>query len=129
MLARSVASQVTPWDIAASVLLRSLGSGRRSRHIRSRAPDVRYMLLSTWGCFGRCVRNCGKTAELERQEKGRTLIVDVLELPLKRGDQVEPHVGMPDVGMIDSLELAEGESVTLLFWRRSAETLDGCPTK
>ena len=51
-----------------------------------------------------------------------SLISDVPERALARGDRLEPHVGMPDVGVVDSLVLAEGESITLLFWRRRSET-------
>ena len=51
--------------------------------------------------------------------RGRALTIDIPELGLVKGDRLEPHPNMPDVGVIDGFKTAP---VTLLFWRRKEET-------
>lgn len=50
---------------------------------------------------------------------GRCLMVDIEHLQLFKGDRLEPHLGLPDVAMFDSVS---SWPCRTLFWRRSNQT-------
>lgn len=52
--------------------------------------------------------------------KGRSLLVDIPQLGLRKGDRLCPGGDITDVGQIDTLN--PQSACRLLFWRRSAET-------
>ena len=51
--------------------------------------------------------------------RGKSLAIDMPELALEKGDRLEVHARMCDVGMLDSMVAP----CTLLFWRVKADTL------
>lgn len=50
---------------------------------------------------------------------GRCLLIDIPELQLEKGDRLEPHPGMPEVGMFEDVSTFPCRA---LFWRRANET-------
>ena len=55
--------------------------------------------------------------------RGIALVRDIDNLNLEKGDRLEPHAGMPDIGAIEHIKLDEGQTVRLLFWRKRLESL------
>lgn len=60
---------------------------------------------------------------------GRCLTAPLPDLGLREGDRLEPNENLPDVGMFENLCEDLGSSTTVVFWRRSLETiaLHRCP--
>ena len=56
----------------------------------------------------------------EQGNRGRCLLVDIPELSLRKGDRLEPHLGMLDVSEFDRMP---GPVRVVLFWRRAHETM------
>ena len=55
--------------------------------------------------------------------QGLALTSGIVELGLLTGDRLEPSRLLPDVSLLAEIDLSHGRTITVIFWRRSNESL------